>query len=239
MQLTFLSKSVRTIGSLFMLLAITGMSITQPAQAQPKEKMTACSAAYFDDPDYMYNPVSKEQQDAIDRFSANPARIGRLNRIQAEIKTFSVALDAPVGYVAKTVNGKPIAIPAKLAKEMYNAAFNANRNPKATRRRVAELNKKYAPYATFGQQINLLFSPEQIRENSKIIHEINAFTASVMTPEQRKAEQEQLKKDFGGVCPSLENQRADRITYVTIEVGVRPDLDKRLREDTTGATFFK
>lgn len=29
------------------------------------------------------------------------------------------------------------------------------------------------------------------------------------------------------------------MTYVTLVVGQRPELDKRLREDTTGATFFK
>jgi hypothetical protein len=239
MKLTFLSKSVRTIGLIGMIATIEGMAVVQTAQAQPTETGVACSAAYFANPDYMYNLPPGKAQEAVAKFSADPARIKRYNDIQSKGTTFSVALDAPVGYVAKTANGKPIAIPPKLAKEMYDAAFNANRNPKTTRRRVAELNKKYAKYAIFGQQINLIFSPEQQREFSKLVREGNVYIASVMTPQQRLEEQEYVRQASGGSCPSLENQNPDRMGYITLEVGKRPDLDKRLREDTTGATSFK
>lgn len=217
MQLTFLSKTIRTIGLITILTAIEGISLVQTAQAQSKEPGVACSAAYFADPDYMYNPQGKEKE-TVDRFGANPARMKRQQNIWARSSTFSVALDAPVGYVAKKVNGKPVAISAKLAKEMYDAAFNANRDPKATRRRVAELNKKYAEYATFGQQINLMFSPAQIRENTKMTREFSAYTASVMTPEQKQAERDGIRASAKqmGMCP-LSNPA--RMTYVTLEVG--------------------
>lgn len=242
MKLTSLANSVRAIGLIGMLVAIEGMSIVQTAQAQaiPAGKPgSVCSDAYFANPDYMYTPVTEKQRRAVSEFGGNPARIKQMERIQARSNTFSVALDAPVGYVAKVVNGKPVAIPPKLAKEMYDAAFNANRDPKSTRRRVVELNQKYANYATFGQQLNLIFSPEQIRENTKMIRESSAYTASVMTPEQRQKEREGMRASAKqmGMCPALANP--DRMNYVVIQVGARPELDKRLREDKTGATFFK
>jgi hypothetical protein len=242
MKLTSLSKTVRTISLITILSAIEGMSLVQTAQAQaiPAGKPgSVCSDAYFANPDYMYTPVTEKQRKAVSEFGGNPARMKRMERIWAKSNTFSVALDAPVGYVAKVVNGKPVAIPSKLAKEMYDAAFNANRYPKATRKRVVELNQKYANYATFGQQLNLIFSPEQIRENTKIIREFSAYTASVMTSEQRQKERDGMRASAKqmGMCPALGNP--DQMRYVVIQVGARPDLDKRLREDTTGATFFK
>lgn len=236
MQRTFLSKTVRTIGLITILGAIEGTSLIRTAQAQSIEPGVACSAAYFADPDYMYNPQGKEKA-AVDRFNANPARIQRWNDIWAKSNTFSVTLDAPVGYVAKKVNGKPVAISRQLAKEMYDAAANANRNPTATRRRVAELNRKYAKYATFGQQITLLASPAQVKETSKWAREINAYRAAVMTPQQKQEERDSITKTFNGSCPPIQN--ADRMNSIVRTVGERPDLDRRLREDKTGATFFK
>ena len=236
MQLTFLSKTVRTIGLITILGAIEGISLVQTAQAQSNEPGVACSAAYFADRDYMYNPSGKEKA-AVDRFNGNPARIKRWNDIWAEVNTFSVTLDAPVGYTAKIVNGKPVPISRLLAKEMYDAAANANRNPNAMRRRVAELNRKYARYATFGQQITLIASPEQVKETSKWVREINAYSASVMTPEQKQREQDSITKTFNGSCPLIQN--IERMNTIVLEVGKRPDLDKRLRADKTGATFFK
>jgi hypothetical protein len=246
MKRTSLSQSVRTIGFITILSVIQGISLGQTAQAQaiPAGKPgSVCTDAYFANPDYMYTlppgKLQQQQQAALAKLNGTPARIKQQKDIWAKSSTFSVALDAPVGYVAKKVNGKPVAIPAKLAKEMYDAAFNANRNPKATRRRVAELNKKYAEYATFGQQINLMFSPEQIRENTKITRESSAYLASVMTPEQKQAERNMVRASAKqmGMCPALFNPALMR--YVTLEVGQRPELDKRLREDKTGATLFK
>ncbi len=254
MKPTFLSKTIRTIlgtrgyaiGLITILSTIQGTTILQTVQAQaiPAGKPgSVCTDAYFAHPDYMYTfppeMQNKQQKAALEKLDGTSARIKRQKGIWARSSTFSVALDAPVGYVAKKVNGKPVAIPAKLAKEMYDAAFNANRDPKATRRRVAELNKKYAAYATFGQQINLIFSPEQIRENTKMIRESSAFIAAVMTPGQKQAERDNVKASAKqmGMCPALSNPA--QMTYVTLVVGQRPELDRRLRADKTGATFFK
>jgi hypothetical protein len=94
MKLTSLSKSVRTIlgmrgycygkryatanGLIIILSAIQGMSLLQTAQAQSKPQTgSVCTAAYFDNPGYMYQAETKEQQEAIDRFSAEPARLKR------------------------------------------------------------------------------------------------------------------------------------------------------------------
>ena len=83
MQFTSLSKSVRSIGLIGMFSAIAGMSMRQIAQAQSNKPVT-CSAAYFDNPDYMYNPSGQEKE-AVDRFNADPARIKRLNDITIEV----------------------------------------------------------------------------------------------------------------------------------------------------------
>ncbi len=251
---TFLSKTIGSIlgmkgyaiGLISILSTIQGTTIVQTAQAQaiPAGKPgSVCTDAYFANPDYMYTlppgKLQKQQEAALGKLDGTPARIKRQKDIWAKSSTFSVALDAPVGYVAKKVNGKPVAIPAKIAKDMYWAAFNANRHPKGARTRVAELNQKYAKYAIFGQQINLIFSPEQIRENTKMTRESSAFLAAVMTLEQKQAERDMVKASAKqmGMCPALSNPA--QMTYVTLEVGQRPELDKRLREDKTGATFFK
>ncbi len=243
MKQTSLSKTVRTIGLMTILSAIQAISIVQTVQAKaiPAGKPgSVCTDAYFENPDFMYSAQpGKRQQEAIDKFGSDPVRMKKQQNIWAKSNTFSVALDAPVGYVAKTINGKPIAIPAKLEKEMYNAAFTANRDPKTTRRRVVELNQKYAKYATFGQQLNLIFSPEQIRENTKMTREFSAYTASVLTPQQKQRERDMIRAGAKqmGMCPALFNP--DSMRYVVIQVGARPELDKRLRADKTGATFFK
>jgi hypothetical protein len=250
MKLTSLSKKVRTIlgtrgyaiGLITILSAIQGMHLVQTAQAQaiPAGKPgSVCSDAYFANPDYMYDPRPGKEKDMVDKYISDPIRDIKRTSIWAKSKTFSVASDAPVGYVAKKVNGKPIAIPSKLGKEMNDAAFNARYAPKGVRKRVAELNQKYSQYATFGQQITLIFSPEQIRENTKMTREYNAYVASVMTPQQKQREQETVRAAAkqAGMCPAIFNP--DSMRSANLEVGKRPDLDKRLREDKTGATFFK
>jgi hypothetical protein len=250
MKPAFLSNSIRkilgtrgyAIGLLTILSTIQGISIVQTAQAQaiPAGKPgSVCSDAYFKNPDFMYGVRSKKQEELAAKFGMNPVRMNRQKRIWAKSNTFSVALDAPVGYVIKKVNGKAVAIPPKIAKDIDRDAFNANRDPQATRRKVAELNQKYDRYATFGQQLNLIFSPAQIKENTKMGRESSAYIASILTPQQKQAEQNAIRAAAKqmGMCPALFNP--DSMRYVTIQVGSRPDLDKRLREDTTGATFFK
>jgi hypothetical protein len=67
----------------------------------------------------------------------------------------------------------------------------------------------------------------------------DAYLASVMTPEQKQAERDMVRTGAKqmGMCPALFNP--DSMTYATLQVGVRPDLDRRLREDKTGTIFFK
>jgi hypothetical protein len=241
MQLTSLSTIFRVIGFITIFSAIGCTKTVQATKAQPAGKPgSVCSDAYFANPDFMYSvQPSGKQQELLNKFGSDPVRMKRMKDILAKSKTFSVALDAPVGYVVKNVNGKAVEIPPKIAKDIYWAAFNANRHPKGARKRAAELNQKYAQYATFGQQLNLIFSPEQIKENTKMTREASAYLASVLTPQQKQQEQEYIRAGAAqqGMCPALFNP--DSMRYVTIQVGERPDLDKRLREDTTGATFFK
>ena len=161
MKLTSLSKSVRTIVSIGILSAIVGTSMVPaaPAQAKPQTGST-CSAAYFNNPGYMYSPVTKEQRAAVDKFQNDPDRMKKWTSMMAKIQTFSAPLDSPMGYVAKKVNGKPIKIPPKIEQAIRKAVYVAP-TPN-NRKRVAQLNQEYGQYATFGQNITLLLSPGNV-----------------------------------------------------------------------------
>jgi len=239
MQLTFLSNAVRTLSLIGMLGAIEGMSLVKTVQAQanppnPQAK-SVCSAAYFDNPGYMYNPVTETQWKAVDKFQLDPDRMKKGNDTLATITTFSVALDAPLGYVVNKVNGKPVPLSPKIEQAIKREMFRDPSND--NRRRIAELNRKYGKYATFGQNITLLLSPEQQKESAKGTYEFLAYIASVLTPQERQAERDRVTA--AGECSPSSLFKPDIWRSVTVDTGTRPDLDKRLREDTSGNTFFK
>ncbi|MGC1395929.1 MAG: hypothetical protein WA828_16855 [Coleofasciculaceae cyanobacterium] len=236
MKLTSLFKTVCTIGLVTVLSAIEGMSTVQTAQSQvPKTSSFTCSDAYFEDPSYMYSPVTQEQRAAVAKFAQNPARVEPALRMMEEITTFSVPLDSPLGYAVKKVNGQEVAIPPQIRKEIDQAVYR-EASPE-NRRLVAQLNQKYGQYATFGQNITLLLSPEQVSDRVKEGYELNAYIKSLLTPQQMQEQREALKAS--GPCSSFFVFKPELFREFSIDVGVRPDLDKRLREDTSGTTFFK
>ena len=234
MQFTSLSKSIRSIGLIGMFSAIVGTSMvpTAPAQAKPQTGST-CSAAYFNNPGYMYSPVTGKQRAAVDKFQNDPDRMKKWTSMMAKIQTFSAPLDSPMGYVAKKVNGKPIKIPPKIEQAIRKAVYVAP-TPN-NRKRVAQLNQEYGQYATFGQNITLLLSPEQQQESDKGTYEFLAYIASVLTPQQRQAQRDEATA--AGECSP--GSLFKPTGTMTVDTGRRPDLDKRLREDKTGTTFFK
>lgn len=239
MKPTLFSKSIRTIGLITLLSTIQGMGMIKAAQAQANPNAGAvCTAAYFDDPGYMYNPVTNQQIAAVSKFDRNPERIKSNERMMAEITTFSAPLGSPMGYTINKVNGKEVSIPPKIRRaiEQGTRIYSKNNRP-----RVAELNQKYGQYATFGQNITLMLSPAQQRERVKETYASLAYIKSVLTPEQRQAQQDQVTASAseGGGCSPGALFRPDMYQSLTIDTGKRPDLDKRLREDKTGATFFK
>ena len=237
MKLTSLSKSVRTIGLIGILSTIVGMSMVPTAQAQPKSPTgSACSAAYFDDPGYMYNLETAQQNAAFDKYNNDPTYVKKWDGMVAKITTFSAPLDSPLGYVVKTVNGKPIKIPPKIEQAIRKAVYGTDNSPN-NRRRAAELNQKYGQYATFGQNITLILSPEQQKESVKRTYESLAYLASLLTPQQRQAQRDAAIA--AGECSGGGVFKPSMVGTMTVDTGTRPDLDKRLREDKTGATFFK
>jgi hypothetical protein len=248
MKLTSLSKSVRWRGLSFresisliaILSAIQGMSLVKTAQAQTDLNAGAvCTAAYFDNPGYMYQAATPQQQKAIDKYSQISGQFAREERMTAEITTFSAPLDSPMGYVINKVNGKEVSIPPKIKKAIDQGV---NRAPtRDNRRRVAELNKKYGQYATFGQNINLILSPEQVKEQDKDIYGFLAYIKSLLTPQEQKEQRDRAMAApiNDGHCSPGAIFRPNELLTRSIDTGKRPDLDKRLREDTTGATLFK
>ncbi len=239
MQITFLSKTVRTIALITILSTIQGMSLVKAAQAQANPNVGAvCTAAYFDDPGYMYNP-SQEQQKSLGLSPKYQEQYKKVEKMMNEITTFSAPLDSPMGYVIKKVNGKEVSIPPNIKRAIDQGVNRAPTND--NRKRVAELNRKYGQYATFGQNITLIMSPEQQKERVKETYEYLADLAAVMTPEERKAERDRAMAApvSDGYCSPGAIFRPDMYQTLTIDTGRRPDLDKRLREDKTGTTLFK
>jgi hypothetical protein len=240
MKLSYLSKSVRTIGLLTILSTIQGMSLVQTAQAKPDPNAGAvCTAAYFDNPGYMYQAATPQQQELIDKYSQSFGQFKREERMMAEITTFSAPLESPMGYVINKVNGKEVSIPPKIKKAIEQGV---NRAPtQDNRRRVAELNKKYGQYATFGQNINLILSPEQVKEQDKDIYGFLAYIKSLLTPQEQKEQRDRAMAApiNDGHCSPGAIFRPNTLLTRSIDTGKRPDLDKRLREDKTGATLFK
>ncbi|WP_446859973.1 hypothetical protein [Phormidesmis sp. 146-20] len=239
MQFTLLSKSIRTIGLITILSAITSVNLVKPAQAQANPSTgSVCTAAYFDDPGYMYQTATEEQEAAVQKYLKNPDRLKRLNRMMAEVTTFSAPLDSPMGYVVNKVNGKTVAIPLKI-KKAINQAVNVAPSQN-NRKRVAELNRKYGQYATFGQNITLILSPEQVKEADKDTYEFLAYIKSVLTPQEQQAQ-----RDIATAAPIADGYCSPSALFKpgqasrSIDTGTRPDLDKRLREDKTGTTLFQ
>lgn len=134
------------------------------------------------------------------------------------------------------INGKPVTIPLKIKKAIDGEVYGTF--SKNNRRRAAELNRKYGKYATFGQNLNLLLSPEQIKEADKSTYEFLAYIKSLLTPEQQQAERDRLTAS-GDCSPGALFKPNYMWRSISIDTGKRPDLDKRLREDKTGTTFFK
>jgi hypothetical protein len=236
MKPTLFSKSIRTIGLISILSMIQGMSLVQTAQAQAKSQTgSVCTAAYFNDPGYMYQPATQEQQKAIDKYEANPTRLKKWDSFINEATTFSAPLDSPMGFSVKKVNGKEVLIPEEIRREMERVVLvDPSLN---SRKRVAELNQKYGQYATFGQNITLILSPEKTKEHNKMVYESLAYIASVMTPQQRQAERD--RRTAEGDCSYSSIYKPNGPVTLSVDTGRRPDLDRRVREDKTGATFFK
>jgi hypothetical protein len=232
MKLILFSKSIRTIALVTMFSAIQGISLVNVAQAKPK---TTCTAAYFDDPGYMYNP-SFEKEKKLMKSAEMIARGQRSDSMIATITTFSAPLDSPMGYVVNKVNGKPVTIPPKIKQAIDRAVLVGP--SQSSRKRVAELNQQYGKYATFGQNITLIPSAAQQKQLIDDTYATLADFAAAMTPQERQAERNE-RMAMGECSPdSLFNPKRGDMTF-TIDTGTRPDLDKRLREDKTGATFFK
>jgi hypothetical protein len=235
MKLISLSKTVRTICLITILSTIQGISLVQTAQAQTKPSTkSACTAAYFDDPGYMYSP-SYDRVEVMMKSQRSQERTKRTEKMMNEITTFSAPLDSPLGYVINNVNGKEVSVPPNI-KKAIDREMNRNPSPE-NRRRVAELNKKYGQYATFGQNIILIPSSEQDVQFVKDSYAGIADLKALLTPQELRAERDRATAEG---CPpgNLYNPPRSQRTF-TIDTGRRPDLDKRLREDKTGATVFK
>jgi hypothetical protein len=236
MKLTLWAKSIRTIGLITILSTIQAMSLAPTAQAQiNSQNRSVCTAAYFNDPGYMYQPVTQQQRKAIEQFEQNPKRVKKWESFIDEARTFSVPLDSPMGYVVKTINGKPVTIPEKIEQAIKQAVYvDPAQN---SRKRVAELNQQYGEYATFGQNITLILPLEKTKEYNKMIYESLAYIASVMTPQQRQAERD--RRTAAGDCSYSSIYQPNGPLTLTIDTGRRPDLDRRVRENKTGNTFFQ
>jgi hypothetical protein len=233
------TKTLRTISLTALLTVMVGANLQQTAQAQlgiPDEYYMPCSEAYFSDPDIMYSVGEGESPEQIARLEQLRPQFKLLDNeteaINASVTVFSSDLDAPIGYVANQVNGVAIEISPEIEQSIQEEMAYPY-----SREKVKVLNEKYGQYATFGQQIMLIYSPAQTQRMHEILREYSALAASTLTSEEIQEGRELISSQ--GAC-SVNNGFIDMgIGTITITVGQRPDLDARLREDTTGATFFR
>ena len=197
-----------------------------------------CSEAYFSDPDLTYFPLTDDSLNALKQRGlvkeyeqAIKPLLDEQVAIKDSITVFAVDLDAPIGYVAKEVNGVAIEIPAEIEQ-----AIQKDMAYPYSREKVKALNEKYGQYATLGQQITLVYSSAQTLRMREISRELNTIAASYTTPEEKQASRDLVTSM--GYCGVNEGIAGMGILTIVVEVGQRPDLDARLREDMTGATFF-
>lgn len=258
MKHTVLLKATSTIGLLVLLCTTLSTGIQKAAQAQTAESAqaeAACIDAYFENPNYSYvmptglsfddliwkdttlaATLSEEQRSAI--LQASAVVIANQEAVTAEVNAFSVELDAPFGYVVNEVNGVAVEIPPEIKAAMEEAL---NFEDVANRRKQADaLNEQYGQYATFGQQITLVFSSEQAKRVADGIREYNAKVKDTLTDAQIQATQDLTRpilESSGSACEPIYTFE-DNGTIV-VAIGERPELDQRLREDTSNATFFE
>ncbi|MGB3786888.1 MAG: hypothetical protein WA949_02685 [Phormidesmis sp.] len=235
------ANKLRTLGLTTLIAVIVGTNVQQAAQAQffsTGNKYMTCSEAYFSDPDQMYF-FTGESLEALrqrgvlaDYEQAIQPLLDEQKAILDSITVFAVDLDAPIGYVAKEVNGVAVEIPADIKQ-----AIEVDMAYPYSREKAKMLNEKYGQYATLGQQITLVYSSAQTLRMHEIARELNAIAATYVTPEEEQANRE-LAASMG-YCYVNEGLIGMGILTQVVEVGNRPDLDARLRADTTGATFFQ
>ena len=199
-----------------------------------------CSEVYFSDPDFMYGSVGSvefseklKQRGQLEEYEqAVKPGLDELAAINAAVTVFAVDLDAPIGYVANKVEGIAVEIPPKIEQSIQeDMAYPYSRE------KVKALNEKYGQYATFGQQITLVYSPAQTLRANEILRENNAIASSYITPKEKQEYRDLVSSQ--GYCGVNYGVIDMGIGTIVVEVGQRPDLDARLREDTTGATFFR
>ena len=197
-----------------------------------------CSEAYFSDPDQMYfftgeSLEALKQRGVLEEYEqATKPLLEEQDAIRDSITVFAVDLDAPIGYVAKEVNSVAIEIPAEVKQTIEeDVAYPYSRE------KVKTLSEKYGQYATFGQQITLVYSSAQTLRMQEISRELNTIGASYVPPDEEKANRELAASQ--GACNVNEGFAGVGILTQVVEVGQRPDLDAQLREDNTGATFFQ
>jgi hypothetical protein len=234
MKFTAFSKTMSKIGSTAVLTTLVGTTLQPTAQAVfsvSGQYNMPCSDVFFNHPNYMYtDPQSNITPTPRLSFDSAP-----YDAIDAAVTTFAVDLDAPIGYTPNKVNGVAVEIPPEIEREMQ-----VGMSYPYSREKVRMLNEQYGQYATFGQQITLIYSSEQVQQMDALLKNENARLAALLTPEERRAEQEVWRSS--GACPVgniVGFAGMGIFATKVIEVGVRPDLDARLREDTTGATFFR
>jgi hypothetical protein len=182
MKLTSLSKSVRTIGLMAILSVLVATTLQQPIQAQSKALTKAATACvplpaggfFFELKGIEFSPKQQAQYKKIlaEMNVRSEALSKRLRRVMSK------------GYL---VTEYPGTIDDRIRKEIEAAASDATAaDGIVNRKKVKELNKKYAQYAKFYIEPKIVFTQAQITERNKINSELEEQTLSILTPEQQK-----------------------------------------------------
>lgn len=182
MKRNSLSKSVRAIGLMTMLSVVVATTLQQPIKAQIEVQAktpTACvplppGVTFFDLQGLEFSPKQQVELKKINDtlVQKSEALDKRLRRVMSK------------GYL---VTEFPGTIDDRLRQEIEAAASDATAiDGKVDRKKVRALNKKYAQYAKFYIEPQVVFTPSQIAERDKINRDMEDQIMSILTPEQKK-----------------------------------------------------
>ncbi|RUT10323.1 hypothetical protein DSM106972_008180 [Dulcicalothrix desertica PCC 7102] len=189
MKLTFLSKTVRTLGLMTLLSVMVGTSVQQSVQAQTQstadflEQSKACDRAmkedgeemdggYFFD-DFKGLNLTDQQKKAYEVLDA------QAEAKRAEIYKGSISVADPAAILSFS-SSPGVSVPPDVQAAIQEAL---NSNPKMDQE--AALNQKFGKYGRFIGSYITYFTPEQETQLSQIGKDFYSQVQDLMTPEQQ------------------------------------------------------
>lgn len=195
MKLTFLSKTLSTIGLIAMLTTAANTNVQQTAQAQ----MNLNIPADIDDEACLASGFNSFY--LLQEISFSPAQLEEIYRISSEASDTYDRLIESYPKVEDPNSGPQFDVRpgVELTSEMYDAMYATLAEISAKTDSVTEqidmLNEQFSQYGEFGIGTTLTLTPEQKAELKETVEAFKAQYIAVMTPEQQQQYQKNLETE--------------------------------------------